>query len=64
MLMTQHFGEPTLTLILEEKKLNVCVDHVLSDEENWNEVMVASSPLAVRWKQLSGFMGLISGQTK
>ena len=31
---------------------------ILSDEESWNDVIIACSPLAAKWKQLSGFMGL------
>ena len=29
-----------------------------SDEESWNDIIVACSSLAAKWKQLSGFMGL------
>ena len=31
---------------------------ILSDEESWNDVIIACSPLAATWKELSGFMGL------
>ena len=31
---------------------------ILSDEESWNDIIIACSPLAAKWKQLSGFMGL------
>ena len=34
---------------------NYCI---FSDEECWNDVIIACSPLADKWKQLSGFMGL------
>ena len=29
-----------------------------SDKESWNDVIIACSPLAAKWKQLSGFLGL------
>ena len=32
--------------------------HLLSDEESWNDVIIACSSLVPKWKQLSGFIGL------
>ena len=33
-------------------------NNFLSDEESWNDVIIACGSLAAKWKQLSGFMGL------
>ena len=30
----------------------------ISDDEGWNDIIVACSSLAVKWQQLSGFLGL------
>ena len=30
----------------------------LSEEESWNDVIIACNPLADKWKKMSGFMGL------
>ena len=48
------FGESITNLILTKSD---CVIF-FSDEESWNDVIIACSPLAVKWKQLSGFIGL------
>ena len=31
---------------------------VLSDEDDWNDIIIACSSLAPKWQQLSGFLGL------
>ena len=31
---------------------------IISDEDNWNDVIIACSSLAPKWQQLSGFLGL------
>ena len=31
---------------------------LFSDEDNWNDVIIACSSLAPKWQQLSGFLGL------
>ena len=41
----------------EEQNLYFCVV-LLSDEESWNDVVIACIPLAAKWKQLSVCMGL------
>ena len=43
------------TFVLRNLNFMWCI---LSDEESWNDIIVACSPLAAKWKQLSGFMGL------
>ena len=48
------FGE----YIAHSKRENNVICCILSDEESWNDVIIACSPLAAKWKQLSGFMGL------
>ena len=30
----------------------------ISDDEGWNDIIVACSSLAAKWQQLSGFLGL------
>ena len=32
--------------------------NIISDDEGWNDVIVACSSLAAKWQQLSGFLGL------
>ena len=41
-----------------ENKTFIFCNAFFSDEECWNDVVIACSPLAAKWKKLSGFMGL------
>ena len=53
------FGKSIATYFHSEREKNLNVLYcILSDEESWNDVIIACSPLAAKWKQLSGFMGL------
>ena len=47
----------TYTLILRAENFIFVLDSY-SDKESWNDIMIACSPLAANWKQLSGLLGL------
>ena len=53
------FGECIATY-LEQQGINTIIIIIAfySDEESWNDIIIACIPLAAKWKQLSGCMGL------